>query len=313
MKILVAEDNRFFRRMLESHLARWGHDAVSCEDGDQALAHLRLATGPRVAVLDWEMPKIQGVDVCRTLRAMKDHHYVYVILLTAKSRKLDIVEGLKSGADDYIVKPFNPFELEVRLRAATRIVELQEKLQTALHRAEARARHDELTQILNRSAILEVLEKEVERSKRLRTPLGVIMADVDHFKKVNDSYGHLTGDRILKSVATVLKQGVRIYDSVGRYGGDEFLVVLPNCGQEETLSLAERIRRTVRSTSYRLSERSFACTISLGVTALSEFEHVESAHMLHAADAALYEAKRKGRNRADSHSAGTDRQKARIL
>ncbi len=302
MKILLAEDNRFYRRLLETNLRQWGHEPVSCDDGEQAWQRLKMPTGPKIAVLDWEMPRMDGVEVCRKLRSSKDHHYVYVILLTAKSSKEDLVEGLDSGADDYVVKPFNPFELQVRLRAAVRIVGLQDDLLAALRQAESRAKQDDLTRLLNRSAILEVMEKELERSKRERNPLGAIMADVDDFKQINDSYGHVTGDGILNRVAARIKQSLRVYDSVGRYGGDEFLVILPNCGKEQTLRLAERVRRGVSAEPFPISGLPVVCTISLGVTAFPGVGTAEPPLLLRAADKALYEAKNGGRNRTAAQS-----------
>lgn len=296
MKILVAEDNRFFRALLEAHLNQWGHEPVTCDDGEQAWQHLKQPTGPRVAVLDWDMPKMQGIEVCRELRSLKDHHYVYVILLTAKNSKEELVQGLDSGADDYMVKPFNPFELKVRLRAATRIVQLQEDLLLSLRQAQNRAKQDELTRVWNRSAILEALGKELERSKRERTSLGVLMADVDHFKQVNDSHGHVVGDRMLYRIATFIRQSLRVYDSLGRYGGDEFLAVLPNCGEAEALKLAERVRKAVTAEPYWSNGQRIACTVSIGVTSVSQAGSTEVSSVIRAADQALYDAKNKGRN-----------------
>jgi two-component system cell cycle response regulator len=296
MKILVAEDNRLFRRLLEVNLVAWGHEMVICDDGEQAWQHLKRSGGPRVAVLDWDMPKMQGVEVCRRLRSLKDHHYVYVILLTAKSGKAALLEGLDSGADDYIVKPYDPVELKVRLRAATRIVELQKDLLEALGRAESRAKHDELTGIWNRSAVLEALEKELERSKRQSTTLGVVMVDIDHFKKINDDHGHVAGDRILRKIAISISQSLRLYDSVGRYGGDEFLAILPNCGLPQAFKLAERVREGVSANAYQLNGQPIVCTVSIGVAAVSKSEQVELSSVLRSADQALYEAKDRGRN-----------------
>ena len=296
MKILVAEDNRFFRCLLEAHLNQWGHEPVICDNGEQAWHHLKLPTGPRIAVLDWDMPKKQGVEVCKELRLLKDHHYVYVILLTAKNTKEELVEGMDSGADDYIVKPFNPFELQVRLRAATRIVQLQEDLMLSLRQAQSRAKRDELTKLWNRSAILESMDKELERSKREHTSLGVIMADVDHFKQVNDTHGHVVGDRILYRIATSIRQSLRVYDSVGRYGGDEFLAVLANCSEAQTLKLAERVRKAVSAEPHFLSGNRIQCTVSLGVTAVTEPDRTDLSAIIRSADQALYDAKAKGRN-----------------
>ncbi len=296
MRILIAEDNRFFRRLLEVNLKQWGHDIVQCEDGEQAWDVLKGEDPPRLAVLDWEMPKKHGVEICRDVRELKDRPYVYIILLTAKNRQDDLVEGLESGADDYITKPFDPVELKVRLRAGTRIVQLQDDLLSAYRAAEMRAKEDSLTGLWNHSAILDILQKELSRSTRRHTWVGVIMADMDQFKKINDSHGHLKGDRVLKRTADVLRKGVRSYDSVGRYGGEEFLIVLPACDLREAEILAERLRVSAERDSMNDGSPGANWTISLGVTAVKGSNGVTPDVAIRTADQALYSAKERGRN-----------------
>jgi two-component system cell cycle response regulator len=296
MRILIAEDNRFFRRLLEVSLKQWGHDVVQCEDGKQAWDILNGESPPRLAVLDWEMPKKHGVEICRDLRELKERPYVYVILLTAKNRQDDLVEGLESGADDYITKPFDPVELKVRLRAGTRIVQLQDDLLSAYRAADTRAKEDSLTGLWNHSAILDILHKELSRSTRQHSWVGVIMADMDQFKKINDVYGHLTGDNVLKRIAKLLKKGVRSYDSVGRYGGEEFLIVLPVCNLHEAGMLAERLRASAEKDSVKRGLAGAAWTMSLGVTAVKGSNGVTPDLAIRTADRALYKAKNRGRN-----------------
>lgn len=298
MKVLVAEDNRFFRRLVEASLQQWGHEVLGCEDGSQAWDLLVQDAPPRLALLDWEMPKLEGVEICRRLRALKDRPYVYLILLTAKSRKDDIIQGLDSGADDYVTKPFDPVELRVRLRAATRILQLQEDLMAACEAAEQRAKEDPLTGLWNHSAILDILRKELDRSKRSGGRLGLILADVDHFKRINDSYGHLVGDRVLRSMARVMNENVRFHDSVGRYGGEEFLVVLPDCYEADVVHTAERLRKAILEDCVRDRERVLR-TMSFGCTCVDGRMPMCLDSVVHAADDALYQAKRKGRNRIE--------------
>ncbi|MFH1113325.1 MAG: diguanylate cyclase [Pseudomonadota bacterium] len=296
MRILIAEDNRFFRRLLEVNLKQWGHDIVQCEDGQQAWDVLKGEDPPRLAVLDWEMPKKHGVEICRDVRELKDRPYVYIILLTAKNRQDDLVEGLESGADDYITKPFDPVELKVRLRAGIRIVQLQDDLLSAYRAAEMRAKEDSLTGLWNHSAILDILRKELSRSARRHSWVGVIMADMDQFKKINDSHGHLKGDRVLKRAADVLRKGVRSYDSVGRYGGEEFLIVLPACDLREAGILAERLRVAAERDSMNDGSPGSNWTISLGVTAVKGSNGMTPDFAIRTADQALYRAKDRGRN-----------------
>jgi two-component system, cell cycle response regulator len=302
MRILLAEDDRVTRRLLESYISKWGHETIVCSTGGHACEILSGENHPRVAVIDWMMPEMTGVEVCHRVRAEGKLPYVYIILLTSKGAKEDIIEGLDAGADDYIVKPFNPNELRVRLRAGTRIIRLQEDLQAALEMSEFRASHDLLTGLKNRGAVLEVLNAELARSDRQNTPVGVIMADVDHFKRVNDENGHLAGDAVLREVALRLKSTVRPYDSVGRYGGEEFLIVLPGCGREIAAQTAERVRHDFNERPLNTSQGDFSITLSFGVSSYSGGTVCDSDKVIREADQALYQAKDRGRNRVETFS-----------
>ncbi len=300
MRILVADDDRVTRRILEAHLTKWGHDCVLCSDGASALRMLESDEAPRLAILDRIMPDMDGVEICRRIRRAELKHYIYIILLTSRRGQHDVVEGLDAGADDYIGKPFDPNELRMRVRAGARIIELQERLNFALEEEEFKASHDALTGLLNRGAILETLRKEMARSTRMGNPASIIIADIDHFKKINDQYGHLTGDFVLREAANRLKNEVRIYDSVGRYGGEEFLMVIPGCGLKEASKLAERIRRKFAEALTEVREGAFRLTMSFGVaTAYPLWNHSED-DLIRLADEALYRAKEKGRNRVET-------------
>ena len=298
MKILVAEDDRVTRRLLESYLHKWGHEAVVCDNGGQAWEILGGDNGPRVAVIDWLMPEMTGIEVCRQLREDENKPYVYIILLTSKGTKENVVEGLDAGADDYIVKPFDPNELKVRVRAGTRITQLQEQLRTALATSEYRASHDLLTGLKNRGAVLESLEMERERSHREKKPLGVLIADVDHFKRVNDRNGHLAGDGVLRAVAKRLESSLRPYDSIGRYGGEEFLIVMPGCDHEMAREVGERLCSAFNNQPLTTEEGEFSITLSFGGTVVrAGAEQMDS--IISRADEALYRAKAGGRNRVE--------------
>lgn len=299
LRILIAEDDAITRKLLEAHLKRWGHDLVVCEDGSQAWKELNKENSPKLVVLDWMMPGIDGPTLCRKIREMETKPYTYIILLTAKSSQGDVIAGLEAGSDDYITKPFDPQELRVRIRAATRIIQLQEDLFEALKASEFQATHDSLTGLWNRHAIFGVLHRELSRSGREGKPLTVIMADIDHFKNINDLHGHLAGDLVLRETAARITSGLRTYDSVGRYGGEEFLIVLPGCDQEYGFNSVERLRREFDSNQLITSEGSYNITLSFGVVAVEPAANYGVDEIVAAADEALYRAKGAGRNRVE--------------
>jgi len=247
------------------------------------------------------MPEIDGVEVCRRLREDPNaaDRYVYVILLTARAAKEDIVTGMESGADDYVVKPFHPHEMQVRIRAGRRIVELQAELVQARDQLRIQATHDTLTGLLNRGAILDRLEKEIARSKRQGSTLAVAMCDIDHFKQVNDDYGHQPGDAVLREVARRLRDALRTYDAIGRYGGEEFLAIMPACDSAQAAALGERLRSCISETPMAVTDPPLAVTISVGVSQADDLTKRDAADLIRQADDALYAAKRNGRNRVE--------------
>ena len=251
--------------------------------------------GPRLAVLDWMMPEMDGVDVCRIIRKAAREPYVYIILLTARGHQTEIVQGLEAGADDYVTKPFDRHELKARLRAGKRILELQEQLVAAREQLRVQANHDSLTGLFNRVAILAVLEKECARSRREGGSIAVMMADLDHFKRVNDTHGHHAGDAVLRETARKMLESVRPYDSVGRYGGEEFVVVVPGCTLTAAVEQAERLRKYVAAEAVGVGDVRIPNTISIGVAAAGDAPRPDQ--LLLAADEALYLAKKEGRNK----------------
>jgi two-component system cell cycle response regulator len=245
MNVLIADDDPVSRRLLEVSLNKTGYKVDTTVDGAEALARLEQGDSPRLVVLDWMMPKMDGVEVCRATRKLAREPYVYIILLTARGRQEEIIEGLEAGADDYITKPFDLAELKARLRAGKRILDLQEQLVSTREQLRLQATHDSLTGILNRPAIMDTLHKELVRSARKHTPLAVIMADIDHFKNINDTHGHLAGDDVLREATRRMGGAIRVYDSLGRYGGEEFLIVAPGCSTQDARVQAERLRTCI--------------------------------------------------------------------
>ncbi|HEY1239845.1 MAG TPA: diguanylate cyclase [Bryobacteraceae bacterium] len=297
MKILAAEDNPVFQSMLRAILTKWGYEVIVAKDGDEALRVLEADNAPRLAILDWMMPGIDGVDVCRRVRAVGREPYIYILLLTARTDSEDLVEGIDSGADDYLTKPFHAPELRARLRAGQRILELQEQLLAAREALRQEATHDSLTALLNRHAILGMLQIELERASRERLPISILMADLDNFKHINDSHGHLCGDAVLRESAARMKSSIRRYDSLGRYGGEEFLFVLPGCNAEGGLAQAERLRLSVHGEPFQVAEQSIQVTCSIGVASRSPGMAGTTDELIRDADMALYAAKANGRNR----------------
>jgi two-component system, cell cycle response regulator len=296
-KLLVAEDNPVFQSMLRNLLTRWGYDVIIVPDGIEAWKMLESENAPRLAILDWMMPGIDGVEICRRLRAAPREPYIYVVLLTARTESGDLVEGMDAGADDYLTKPLKPHELRVRLRAGRRIIELQEQLLEAREALRIQATHDSLTGLLNRGSILEALDNEVARSNRESQPLSVLMMDLDRFKQINDTRGHLAGDAVLRESACRMRACIRRYDSAGRYGGEEFLFVLPTCDLNGAWAEADRIRQAMATTPFAVHGELVPVTCSIGVASRGWNGAEDTSSLLREADLGLYLAKDRGRNR----------------
>ena len=303
-RLLIADDSLVSRHLLEATLNKWGYIVRSVCDGAEAWSLLQQEEAPDLAILDWVMPGYTGPEVCKLVRGRQREKYTYLILLTSKSLKEDLIEGMESGADDYVTKPFDQHELQVRLRAGIRILELQAELMRAKEvlrqqsiELREQAEKDTLTKLWNRRSILDILERELARIQRQDTPLSVLMLDLDHFKAINDTYGHLAGDEVLRETGRRLKAAVRQYDSVGRYGGEEFLIVMPGCGGADIENQAERLRLSLCQTPMRVGDMDLTVTGSFGATFAVPASRVNQQDLVKVADEALYRAKRAGRNR----------------
>jgi two-component system, cell cycle response regulator len=300
MKILLAEDSAIYRHLICTHLKEWGFDLVVAKDGEEAWGLLQADDPPRLALVDWVLPKMEGIELCRKIReAGAQGNYTYVVLLTAKDSKNEMLEGMGAGADDYLVKPFDPAELKARLLVGKRILDLQAELVRSRESLRMAATYDALTGLLNRRAIIGFLERELDRGTRQGCPVGIVLADIDHFKKINDSLGHLPGDAVLTEVANRFKTDLRAYDGAGRYGGEEFLMILPGCDLATTIRRAEEIRRSVSANEVMTTAGAARVTVSMGATSAGWDRKATIEALLNEADTALYRAKECGRDRVE--------------
>ncbi len=299
MRLLIADEDRFSRQAMETHLGKCGHDVVVCSEGNEAWNILHQADAPQLAVLDWMMPGRNGIEICRKLRDMANEKYTYIILLASSKGPADVVDAFNAGADDYVPKPFDPGELQMRVRVGVRLIQLQADLRSALRRSEFKASHDTLSGLWNRGAIVDTLEEELARGRRQMSAVSIVLADLDFFKRINDRYGHAAGDAVIRRASARLAAGVRPYDSIGRYGGEEFLIVLPGCDTKNACKVATRLRKEFEENPICTSEGVFPVTLSLGVASANPGQEFVADDLIRHADAALYRAKEKGRNRVE--------------
>lgn len=297
MRVLVADDCPIMRMRLKKHLTEWGFQPVLVNDGKQAMDALSSKFAPRLAILDWMMPIMDGPTVTRNIRKQEFGPYTYVVMLTARTEADDLISAFAAGIDDFLTKPFNAEELHQRLRAGQRILNLHDKLNQTLETLKFQATHDSLIGIWNRSAILDTLERELNRANRntkLPESTSIVMLDLDRFKSINDTHGHLAGDKVLVSVGEVIRKSLRSYDYVGRYGGEEFIIILPSTAQEQVKIVVDRIRANIEKTPVQVGGLSIEVTASLGVATAKKDSDVEE--IIKSADEAMYQAKKSGRN-----------------
>ena len=292
MKVLIAEGDTDSCKVLENDIKEWGYEVITANNGQDALELIKKG-GIRIAILDWKMPDINGMELCRNIRKEiqeRRSKNIYVIVLLSKDSENDIINGISAGADDYIVKPINFLELKTLLQNGDRIIKLEDSCIQL-------ASFDPLTKLWNRNKIFQILDEELNRGWRENTHTGIVMIDVDHFKKINDSYGHLAGDAVLAEVASRIQKGLRPYDKAGRYGGDEMCVVLPKCNLNIVKLITERLRLSVCGKNIKTDGNLLNVTISIGGTISDNSSHSSGNIYIKTSDEALYFAKEKGRNR----------------
>ena len=298
--ILIAEDDAVSRRLMEMTLRQAGYEVVSAVNGLEAFNRFKQRFFP-IILTDWGMPEMDGLELCRAIRENPTEGYVFIFLITGRDSKKDIIVGLEAGADDYLTKPFDRSELIARLKTALRVLKLEKSLKDAYEKIRLLSITDKLTGCYNRTYMDEYLSKEIARATRYLRPISLVMADIDHFKRINDSYGHQAGDLILKNFVGWIREGLRKeVDWIARYGGEEFLIVLPETDFKSAMHSAERLRKAVSQNVTAYGDRAIRITASFGVVGFNPsagnntFSH-ES--MIDKADKSLYEAKEEGRNR----------------
>lgn len=296
--VLIVEDNNDIREMVSLMVGSMGYRTYTASTGKEGLIQLR-AQVPDIVLLDLMMPEMDGFEFCRVIQADPTLPTPHIIITSAKDALEDKVKGLELGAADYLTKPFNLTELKARIKAGERIVRYQKMLKEQQALLEQLAREDKLTGLCNRRHFEERAQEECLRAQRYHHSLSFLMGDLDHFKQINDRYGHAYGDTVLKQVGQTLLRHCRTSDVVARYGGEEFACLLFETGSEDAERVAERLCAAVRELSFTHPSGPFRVTISFGVASLSDQQTQDLAELLEEADKALYSAKHKGRNRVE--------------
>jgi diguanylate cyclase (GGDEF)-like protein len=313
MKILVADDDQVSLMMMRRMLVQTGYDVVTAQDGWTAVESILEENGPRLLLLDWMMPELSGPEVCKAIRTRSGQGYIYIVLLTAKDSKADLIAGLEAGADDYLTKPCHPEELRARLRTGQRVLRLEDGLVEARDEMHFRATHDALTSLLNRGAIMDALSTKLRESRAQRTGFSVLLCDVDHFKAINDTYGHPVGDQVLRELARRLQRTTNA-GAVGRFGGEEFLMVFDQCGAERLATSASEVCAIVRETPFQTSMGPLQVSISAGALCVSPHDTISAPdQVLQRADLLLYQAKKEGRDRVVLDRVECDHALAKIV
>lgn len=301
LTILVVDDSPVYRKLVEQSLSTGHYHNLFAKNGREAL-RVFGERHPEVVITDWSMPDISGLELCQRIRRDFCQHYAYIILVTSNSNKAQVIEGLSAGADDYLTKPFDPGELLARVGVGRRIIQLHREIESKNHQLEQLALTDPLTGLPNRRAIDLWVDSQLSSAARHDFPIWVVMADLDHFKRVNDTYGHEAGDTVLKHFAAILKTNTRRSNVCGRLGGEEFVVILTHTNEEQTKIAVERIREEFAMERFRLGDATVTVTASFGIAGFSGSHAPAFTVLLARADAALYAAKNKGRNRMELHS-----------
>jgi two-component system, cell cycle response regulator len=298
LKILVADDSPVYRKLVEQTLPPDQYSILFAETGQSAV-ELFKRHHPALVITDWLMPDITGIEVCRQIRAGAKDSYTYVIIVTSASEKENVVEGLEAGADDYLTKPFHPKELLARVGVGRRLVELHQQIESQNRLLKELALTDALTGLPNRRAVEDWAKGQLSAAARHGFPFWVVIADLDNFKVINDTYGHEAGDSVLKGFAGILKKRVRNSDICGRTGGEEFIMIFTHVDECNVGIVVARILRELREHDFSVSSKPVQVTASFGIAGFQGKGVPDFAKLINQADAALYAAKRGGRNRIE--------------
>lgn len=298
LKILVADDSAVYRKLVEQTLSDDNHKVIFAKNGREAL-DLYAKHAPALVITDWTMPDIGGLELCKKIRQDFQQHFAHIILLTSNTDKEQVVEGLAGGADDYLTKPFHQGELRARVNVGLRVVELHRQVQAKNRQLEEMALTDPLTGLANRRAIDIWITRQLSAAARHDFPIWVAICDLDHFKKVNDTYGHEAGDMVLKTFAQILKSNTRQSNICGRHGGEEFLNIITHVERDNSVIAFERIRKQMENQKFTFNNQTFSVTTSMGIAGFRGTRPPAFADLLAQADEALYSAKHKGRNRIE--------------
>jgi two-component system chemotaxis response regulator CheY len=294
----VADDSAVSRKLVEHALSENRYSWVFAKSGREAI-DLFTEHNPTLVIVDWIMPDLTGLEICKHIRSRTQASYTYIILLTGKSEKESVVEGLASGADDYLTKPFHPDELIARVGVGLRIMELQREIEVKNAMLQELALTDPLTSLPNRRAIQDWAARQLSGAARYGFSFWVALADLDHFKTVNDTYGHDAGDTVLKAFSQILKTKSRRSDICGRIGGEEFLFVMTHATQEDAKRVIECVRTELEATKFNFNGNNLTVTASFGLVGFAGAQAPEFSQLVAKADLALYSAKRLGRNRVE--------------
>jgi diguanylate cyclase (GGDEF)-like protein len=298
IRVLVGDDSAVSRKLVEQTLSDERYSLVFAKNGRETVDHF-AKHHPALVIVDWIMPDLTGIEICKHIRSKTKASYTYIILLTGKSGMESVVEGLAAGADDYLTKPFHPEELIARVGVGLRIMELQREIEIKNAMLQELALTDSLTGLPNRRAIEDWAARQLSGAARYGFSFWVALADLDHFKTVNDTYGHDAGDTVLKSFSHILKSKSRRSDICGRIGGEEFLFVLTHATKEDAKRVIECVRAELEATKFNFNGNSLTVTTSFGLAGFAGTRAPEFSQLVAQADLALYSAKHLGRNRVE--------------
>jgi diguanylate cyclase (GGDEF)-like protein len=297
-KVLVADDSAVSRKLVEHTLSEKQYSLVFAKSGRETV-QLFAEHHPALVIVDWLMPDLTGIEICQHIRSKSQASYTYIILLTGKSEKESVVEGLAAGADDYLTKPFHHEELIARVGVGLRIIGLQREIEAKNLLLKELALTDALTSLPNRRAIEDWATRQLSGAARYGFSFWVALADLDHFKNVNDTHGHDAGDTVLRSFSEILKTNSRRSDICGRIGGEEFLLILTHANEENAVGVIERVRVELQATKFNFDGDALTVTASFGIAGFQGTQAPDFNRLVAQADVALYSAKRRGRNRVE--------------